>query len=92
MSSIFFGYPVPSQYVRQRYTHSIDVGYLIVDAVEKGEMLSETWSSMLHDQIRRASLFTGLSKIMISLARVPFSRIGSLPINDFGVISLTNRP
>jgi hypothetical protein len=65
---------------------------MIVDCVEEGEMLSESWDSLRHDRDRRANLFAGLSRIMLSLARVHFPRIGSLTIDNHGVLSLTNRP
>lgn len=55
-------------------------------------MLSECWDSQRHDQDRRANLFASLSRIILSLARVPFPRIGSLTIDNHGVVSLANRP
>lgn len=55
-------------------------------------MLSESWKSLRHDRDRKTNLFTGLSRIILSLARVHFPRIGSLTIDNYGVISLTNRP
>jgi hypothetical protein len=62
----------------------IDTGYLIVNCVKEGEMLSESWDSLCYDQNRRANLFTGLARIMLSLARVHFPRIGSLTIDNYG--------
>ena len=55
-------------------------------------MLSESWETLRHDQDRRANLFRDLSRIILSLDRFPFPRIGSLTIDDHGVSSLTNRP
>lgn len=55
-------------------------------------MLSETWEEGRQDQYKRGNLFRGLSKIMLSLAKVPLPRIGSFMINDDGTLSLTNRP
>ena len=55
-------------------------------------MLSESWDGKRHDKVRRSNLFRDLSKILISLARVPLPRIGSFTIDDKGVTSLTNRP
>ncbi len=59
---------------------------------DNGRMLSESWTAMRHDKLRRYNLFAGLSKIILSLGRVPLPRIGSHTINDEGVVSLTNRP
>ncbi|KAH8710096.1 hypothetical protein GQ44DRAFT_626978, partial [Phaeosphaeriaceae sp. PMI808] len=87
-----FGYPVPSRYVRRHSPLSMDTGYLIVDCVKEGEMLSQSWDSLRHDQDQRANLFTSLSRIILSLARIHFQRIGSLTIDNNGVLSLTNRP
>ena len=56
------------------------------------QMLSESWDEKRHDKVRRTNLFRDLSKILISLARVPLPRIGSFTIDDKGSISLTNRP
>jgi len=55
-------------------------------------MLSESWETLRHDQDRRANLFRDLSRIILSLDRFTFPRIGSLTIDDHGVLSLTNRP
>lgn len=55
-------------------------------------MLSKTWEELQDDQNRRTNLFRGLSRILLSLARVPLPKIGSFTMNDLGVISLTNRP
>ncbi|KAH9877881.1 hypothetical protein J1614_003098 [Plenodomus biglobosus] len=86
------GYPAPSRYVGRSLPLSIDTGYLIVDCVKEGEMLSECWNSLRHDRDRKANLFADMSRIILSLARVPFTRIGSLTIDHHGIISLTNRP
>ena len=55
-------------------------------------MLSETWSSLRGDGERRARLFRGMARVMLSLAKVPFQRIGSLTIDHHGIASHTNRP
>jgi hypothetical protein len=55
-------------------------------------MLSESWENQYQDKNRRANLFKDLSRIMLSLGRVPLPRIGSFTINDEGILSLTNRP
>lgn len=55
-------------------------------------MLSQSWNQSRHDQKRRTNLFRGLSQIILSMAQIPFDRIGSLTINNHGIISLANRP
>ncbi|KAL9607871.1 MAG: hypothetical protein Q9167_007260 [Letrouitia subvulpina] len=69
-------------------------GYLLVDYIEEDEgvMLSETWEEKRQDKSRRANLFRGLSRIILSLDRIPLARIGSFTLDNTGVLSLTNRP
>jgi hypothetical protein len=59
---------------------------------ETGQMLSDTFDIHREDEARRQSLFRGMSRIMISLARIPQARIGSFEFNDEGTVTLTNRP
>lgn len=65
-----------------------------MDCVKQNDnnMLSDTWDEERHDKVRRGNLFRDLSKIIISLSRIPLPRIGSFTIDDQGIISLTNRP
>jgi hypothetical protein len=65
---------------------------MIISFVDDGRMLSESWGSLRHDQRRRFNLFRDISKIMLSLSRTPLPRIGSLTLDNDGVIQLTNRP
>lgn len=46
-----FGYPVPSRYVPRQSPWAVRLGreYLIIDAVENGQMLSESWKLLRHD-------------------------------------------
>ena len=69
-------------------------GYLLLEYIEKadGEMLMHTWDEQRHDKDQRTNLFRDLSRIMLSLGRVPLPRIGSFTLSDEGVLSLTNRP
>jgi len=55
-------------------------------------MLSLTWFERAHEQKLRSNLFAGLSKIMLSVSKQSFPRIGSLTINDEGLLKLSNRP
>ena len=70
----------------------LDLGYLLIEYVEDGEMLSSSWREHCQDANRRVNLYRGLARIMLSLARVPLPRIGSWTMDDHGTISLTNRP
>lgn len=69
-----------------------DLGYLLIEYVQDGEMLWRSWQDHRHDEHRRSNLYRGLAKIMLDLAKVPQPRIGSWTMNDNGVLSLTNRP
>jgi hypothetical protein len=64
----------------------------LVDYVDNGRMLSETWRDHHGDPDRRMTLFRDLSRIMVSLAQVPLPRIGSLTMDNSGVVALANRP
>jgi hypothetical protein len=88
------GYPFPCQYVGRKSPCTLSVGYLVLEYVEgtTGKMLSETWESLRQDKDRRANLFRDLSDIILSLLQNPLPRIGSLTIDDRGILSLTNRP
>ena len=65
-----------------------------MDYIEEkdGKMLSESWKELRQDRTHRNNLFKGLSRIILSLGRIPLPRIGSFTMNDKGVVSLTNRP
>lgn len=69
-----------------------DLGYLLIEHVEHGEMLWTSWQRRGDNDHRQVNLYRGLAKIMLSLARVPLPRIGSWTMNDDGILSLTNRP
>ncbi|KAF2211225.1 hypothetical protein CERZMDRAFT_85420 [Cercospora zeae-maydis SCOH1-5] len=85
--------PCLSQYVPQTSgTTELRMGYMLMDFMHTGSMLSNTWSEGKHDEEKKAHLYRGLSQIMLSLARQPQRRIGSLRFNDDGSISLASRP
>ncbi|GAM91661.1 hypothetical protein ANO11243_097130 [Dothideomycetidae sp. 11243] len=85
--------PLLSSYTRTHQS-GLDVPYVLIEYIdpEQGEELSRTWPEGRSDLQRRSNLFCGLSKIMLSLARYPMPRIGSLTINDSGYVDLLNRP
>ncbi|KAI1293136.1 hypothetical protein F5Y03DRAFT_374772 [Xylaria venustula] len=59
---------------------------------ETGQMLSDTFRMHRGDEARRQKLYRGISRIILSLARVPQARIGSFQLNDSGSVTLSNRP
>lgn len=80
------------RYVAHTRRNLSEVGYLIIEHVVEGRMLSESWKEHCGDPHRRSNLFRDLSRIMLSLAKLPPPRIGSWTMDDRGFISLTNRP
>lgn len=89
------GYPIPSQYVRRQdssISEDLGAGYLLLDFIEKGEMLSLSYFGESFNSIRRSNLFHSLARIKLSLSRKPLPCIGSLTIDDNGFLSVTNRP
>ncbi|OAL30140.1 hypothetical protein AYO20_08856 [Fonsecaea nubica] len=88
----FARFPLASSFARDCRTLSLCVGYLVLEYIERGQMLSETFDSQIYDPSRRRNLFKDLSGIIVSLAKIPQPRIGSFTIEDQGYISLSNRP
>jgi hypothetical protein len=88
-----FRLPLLSQYVRDSAVPTIHTPYMLLESIgsDQVQMLSNTWERYKGDPERRQRLFRGMSQIMLSLARVPQSRIGSFHFNNDGTISLTNR-
>ncbi|EFE36070.1 uncharacterized protein ARB_05007 [Trichophyton benhamiae CBS 112371] len=69
-------------------------GYILVDFIaDPGvQMLSVTWEKQRQDDRKRQTLFRDLSRVMLSLSRIPQPRIGSWTIDSEGLIHLANRP
>ncbi|KFY46968.1 hypothetical protein V494_00261 [Pseudogymnoascus sp. VKM F-4513 (FW-928)] len=92
----WFGYPIPSRYVRHDIGSSgfAGAGYLLTEYIEetKGQMLSNTWLKNQRDLRLQNNLFRDLSRIILSISRIALPRIGSFVIDDNGFLSLTNRP
>ena len=84
----------PVGYLNRRPRVKLDIGYLITDYVEpsEGKLLSYYWTDKSHEIERRKNFFRDLSQIILSLAQFPFPRIGSLTIDDEGLLQLSNRP
>ncbi|EKV19139.1 hypothetical protein PDIG_06360 [Penicillium digitatum PHI26] len=72
----------------------LESGYLVMDYIGNSDvqMLSETWDEYRHQRDKRTNLFKGLSRIMLSLSRVPLPRIGSWTLDSNGALRLSNRP
>ncbi|KAI1799966.1 hypothetical protein F4811DRAFT_565143 [Daldinia bambusicola] len=87
----FFGFPVPSHYVRRRLQSSFDTGYMIL-SLAKGRSLAFSWEKHRHDKAYRQRLFRGMARICLSMNRTPLPRIGSLSFNSTGIVDLSNRP
>ncbi len=85
---------VPTRYYRHDSTVDEPLQYLLLEYIgpETGRMLSDTWEEHRHDPRYRKTLFRGIANIILSLAKVPQSRIGSFRFNDDCTITLTNRP
>jgi hypothetical protein len=64
-----------------------------MDWIESGDaqMLSNVFA-MSHTEAQTQTLYRSMSRIMISLAKIPQSQIGSWTIDNDGQISLSNRP
>jgi hypothetical protein len=78
----------------QHQSHALrNIGpYLLLEYVEDGEMLSNTWNDKRTDLRLRANLFRDLSKIMLSMSRISLPKIGSFTLDDNGFLRLVNRP
>lgn len=85
------GRTLPPYFAHPRRTLA-EVGYLVIEHVAEGKMLSETWKERRGDQDRRVNLFQDLSRILLSLAKLPLPRIGSWTMDNQGILSLSNRP
>lgn len=89
------GFQHPSHYVSHNLGYrptDLDIGYLIIETITDGEMLSETWEENNADKRLQENLQRDLAKIMLSLASKPLERIGTFRLDDKGYIRLANRP
>ncbi|POR34351.1 Uncharacterized protein TPAR_05431 [Tolypocladium paradoxum] len=90
----FFRLPLLSHYVWNLPSHQMCSAYMVLEYLgpETGQMLSDTFDTYREDEAQRQRLFRGMSRIMLSLARIPQAHIGSFQFNDNGTVTLTNRP
>lgn len=89
-----FRLPLLSHYVWNLPSHRVHSVYMVLEYLgpEIGQMLSDTFETYREDEAYRQRLFRGMSRIIISLARIPQAHIGSFQFNDNGTVTLTNRP
>lgn len=87
-------HPILSRYARNTTHHSICSAYILLEYIDpkSGQMLSNTWDKYRGNPAHRQRLFHGMSKIMLSLARLPQLQIGAFQFNNDGTITLRNRP
>lgn len=74
---------------------SISTPYLLLEYIDPsvGCMLSNAWDQHHHDGAYRRTLFRGMARLMLALARVPQPRIGSFIFNpDDCTVTLGYRP
>ncbi|OAP57606.1 hypothetical protein AYL99_08344 [Fonsecaea erecta] len=86
--------PLLSKYTRNTAAPTVDTAYMLLEYIspETGKMLSLTWDRYKDNANRTARLFQGMSRIMLSLARLPQTSIGSFRFNPGNyTITLTNR-
>ena len=90
----FLNRPLLSNYIWNDPGQRLPNAYLILEHLgpDVGQTLSNTFALHREDEDRRARLFKGLSRIMLSLAKIPQTRIGSFKFHSNGTITLTNRP
>lgn len=81
-----------SPYSVHTRTRLTDVGYLLLEWVTNGKMLSSSWQRNRHDKRRTTNLYRGIAKTMLDLANVPLPRIGLWTMDDRAVLTLANRP
>ncbi|KAJ5899352.1 hypothetical protein N7495_004096 [Penicillium taxi] len=55
-------------------------------------MLAETWEAGRYNPELRKNLFHGLSRTILTMARIPLPKIGSFTLDKSGYLSLSNRP
>lgn len=87
-----FGLPVPCKYVRQTLTTTLRIGYVLLDFIDSGDMLSRSYTGQDGNAGHRRNFFCDLARIQLTLFQKPLPNIGSLTIDDNSVVSVKNRP
>lgn len=73
------------------YLADLDVGYLLIQTISSGTMLSESWDNNHQDSRLQENLQRDIARIMLTLARVPLPCIGTFRIDNYGYLRLDNR-
>lgn len=83
-----------SPYTAHPTSQRLSAAYMILEYIspDMGQLLSSTWDKHQNDPSRRQKFFRGMARLMLSLANIPQSRIGSFQFHANGTITLTNRP
>ncbi|KAH9211319.1 hypothetical protein DL95DRAFT_437273 [Leptodontidium sp. 2 PMI_412] len=83
-----------SRYTNNPASHRLPAAYMLLENVrsENSQMLSNSWEKHRRDPAHRHTLFQGMARIMLSLARIPQQKIGSFQFCNDGTVTLTNRP
>ncbi|KAJ5734730.1 hypothetical protein N7533_013133, partial [Penicillium manginii] len=92
----WFGCAIPSQYVQIKYKGPISLrtGYIPIEYIEpsRGKKLSESWGEGRHGPRLRKTLFRGLSRTLLALARTLLPKTGSFILDEKDCVKLENRP
>ncbi|KAI0467909.1 hypothetical protein F4859DRAFT_219128 [Xylaria cf. heliscus] len=90
----FFRLPLLSLYIQSSPSDKVHSAYMLLEYLgpDVGKMLSDTFDIHREHKAHRQRLFRGISRIMLSLARIPQPHIGSFRLNVDGTVTLTNRP
>ncbi|KAH6612919.1 hypothetical protein B0J18DRAFT_460788 [Chaetomium sp. MPI-SDFR-AT-0129] len=83
-----------SRYAAHPSGLQLPAAYMLLEYIgpDTGRMLSDTWREGRTDKTKQQTLFRGLARLILSLARVPQPRIGSFRFNADSTVTLTNRP
>lgn len=84
----------PSQLVPHQSAHlgDLDVGYLLIETITSGTMLSESWDDKYQDARLQENLQRDIARAMLCLASAPLPCIGTFRVDDRGYLRLDNRP
>ncbi|GAB0133373.1 hypothetical protein EsDP_00001784 [Epichloe bromicola] len=81
----------PISHILRTSRHQLGHGFLITSAAQ-GDSVALSWLERCGNAAYRQNLFRGLARAQLSLAAIPFPRIGCLSLQRDASIALTNRP
>lgn len=83
-----------TRYVESPVQMATPLQYMLIEhiAPDVGQQLSESWRLHKDNPTRRKTLCHSISRVMLSLVRIPQPRIGSFRFNDDCTVTLTARP